>query len=108
MTIENYGVGKRFEYDYHDVKIIDTYTGKTYNKDNFHLLVIDGLLNNLEDANKKLADENTNLFNILKNIRWLCDDCLKINKVYDAGYCVGITEIKKIVESYIEENSEIK
>ena len=52
--------------------------------------------------------ELNDLFNRLKNIRSICNDCLKIESPSDVGYCVGITEIKRIVESCIEEDSEIK
>lgn len=50
-------VGKRFNYDYHDEKIIDNQTGKTYGEDNYHMLVIDGLLNQLNDENEQLKIE---------------------------------------------------
>lgn len=51
--------------------------------------------------------ELNDLFNRLKNIRDICNDCLKIGNPSDVGYCVGITEIKRIVEECIEEDSEI-
>ena len=51
--------------------------------------------------------ELNDLFNRLKNIREICNDCLKIQKPNDVGYLVGITKIKRMVEDYIEENSEI-
>ena len=47
------------------------------------------------------------LFNRLKNIGEICDDCLQLKNVYDIGHLVGITEIKKIVENSIEKLSEI-
>ena len=51
--------------------------------------------------------ELNDLFNRLKNIRDICNDCLKIKNHNDVGYCVGITEIKRIVEESIEEDSEM-
>ena len=50
-------VGERFNYDYHDEKIIDNQTKKTYNKDNYHLLVINGLLNKLNNENEQLKNK---------------------------------------------------
>ena len=50
--------------------------------------------------------ELTDLFNRLKNIRDICNDCLKL-KSNDIGYYIGIIEIKRIVEECIEEDSEI-
>ena len=51
-------VGERFNYDYHDEKIIDNQTGKTYDEDNYHMLVIDGLLNQLNNENEQLKERN--------------------------------------------------
>jgi hypothetical protein len=47
---------KRFEWDYHDENIRDNLTGKTYNEDNYNLLVT--RLNHLEEENKELKREN--------------------------------------------------
>ena len=51
--------------------------------------------------------ELNDLFNRLKNIRDICNDCLKIENPSDVGHYVGITEIKRIVEECIEQDSEI-
>jgi len=51
--------------------------------------------------------ELNDLFNRLKKIGDICDDCLKL-KSNDIGYYIGINEIKRIVEDCIEEDSNIK
>jgi hypothetical protein len=76
-------VGERFNYDYHDEKIIDNQTGKTYDGDNYHMLVIDGLLNQLNNENEQLKialKDKENLISIcekkFKELGYLitCDD----------------------------------
>ena len=47
--------------------------------------------------------ELNDLFNRLKNIGEICDDCLQLENINEVRYIVGITEIKKIVENSIED-----
>lgn len=61
-----------------------------------NLLIIDGIPS-LYDAECVVSEMNS-MNNCLKEILWICDDCLKIKDNYDVGYCVGVTEIKKLVE----------
>ena len=72
-------------------------------QDNYHILDESIQIYSAETVESELND----LFNRLKNIRDICNDCLSIKKINDVGYLVGITEIKKIVEECIEEDSEI-
>lgn len=82
-----------------------------YNKYNHNEIIQDNY-NILDDSIQIYSAETVefelnDLFNRLKNIRDICNDCLKIKNNYDKGYYVGITEIKRIVEECIEEDSEI-
>lgn len=61
-----------------------------------NLLIIDGIPS-LYDAECVVSEMNS-MNNCLNEILWICDDCLKIKDNYDVGYCVGVTEIKKLVE----------
>lgn len=61
-----------------------------------NLLIIDGVPS-LYDAECVVSEMNS-MNNCLKEILCICDDCLKIKDNYDVGYCVGVTEIKKLVE----------
>lgn len=61
-----------------------------------NLLIIDGVPS-LYDAECVVSEMNS-MNNCLKEIFCICDDCLKIKDNYDVGYCVGVTEIKKLVE----------
>lgn len=72
-------------------------------QDNYNILDESIQIYSAETVESELND----LFNRLKNIRDICNDCLSIKKINDVGYLVGITEIKKIVEECIEEDSEI-
>ena len=84
-------------------ELVDKYNPNELIQDNYN--VIDGYVQiyGAENVESELND----LFNRLKNIREICDDCLKLKKINDVEYLVGITEIKKIVENSIEELSEI-
>jgi regulator of replication initiation timing len=79
-------VGERFNYDYHDEKIIDNQTGKTYDGDNYHMLVIDGLLNQLNNENEQLkssdtiTDLETEIMNLKTTIQQLRTDNTKQKK----------------------------
>ncbi len=73
-------------------------------QDNYNVLDGDIQIYDAETVEFELND----LFNRLKNIRNICNDCLKIKNHNDVGYCVGITEIRKIVEESIEEDSEVR
>lgn len=55
-----------------------------------------------------VEDELNDLFNRLTAIYSICNDCLKIKDIYNPGYCVGIIEIKRIIEESIEELSEVE
>lgn len=61
-----------------------------------NLLIIDGVPS-LYDAECAVSEMNS-MNNCLKEILWICDGCLKIKDHYDVGYCVGVTEIKRLVE----------
>ena len=67
--------------------------------------VMDGCVQIYDAENVEF--ELNDLFNRLRNIGEICDDCLQSDRIYGAGYLVAISEIKKIVEDSIEELSEI-
>ena len=73
-------VGERFNYDYHDAKIIDNQTGKTYGEDNYHMLVIDGLLNQLNDENEQLKTTIQQLTNDNTKQKKLLNTTMKENE----------------------------
>lgn len=73
-------------------------------QDNYN--VIDGHIQ-IYDA-QSVERELNDLFNRLRNINSICDDCLKIKNKNDVGYCVGITEIKKIIENSVDEINDVK
>ena len=84
-------------------ELVDKYNPNEWVRDNYNVLYGYVQIYSAETVEYELND----LFNRLKNIRSICNDCLKIGNPSDVGYCVGITEIKKIVEECIEEDSEI-
>lgn len=72
------------------------------NKYNPNELIIDNLfmmngIPQLYNAECVVSEMNS-MNNCLKEILWICNGCLKIKDNYDVGYCVGITEIKKLVD----------
>ena len=84
-------------------RLYNKYNHNEIIQDNYN--VMDGYIQiySAETVESELND----LFNRLTNIRDICNDCLKIRNHYDISYCVGITEIKRIVEECIDEDSEI-
>lgn len=84
-------------------ELVNKYNPNEWVRDNY--TVYDGCVQiyGAETVEYELND----LFNRLKNIRDICNDCLKLKSHDDVGYCVGITEIKKIVENSIDELSEV-
>lgn len=84
-------------------ELVNKYNPNELIQDNYN--VMDGCVQiyGAETVEFELND----LFNRLKNIGEICDDCLQLENVYDIGHLVGITEIKKIVENSIEELSEV-
>ena len=72
------------------------------NKYNTNELMIDNLfvmngIPQLYDAECVVSEMNS-MNDCLNGILGICDDVLKIKDNYDVGYCVGVTEIKKLVE----------
>jgi regulator of replication initiation timing len=92
-------VGERFNYDYHDEKIIDNQTGKTYDGDNYHMLVIDGLLNQLNNENEQLksSDTITDLETEIMNLKTIIDQLRTDN-----------TKLKKKLNTAMKENEQLK
>ena len=84
-------------------ELLNKYNPNELLQDNYN--VMDGYVQ-IYDA-ETVEYELNDLFNRLKNIGEICDDCLQLENINDVGYLVGITEIKKIVENSIEELSEI-
>lgn len=84
-------------------ELVNKYNPNELIQDNYN--VMDGCVQ-IYDA-ETVEFELNDLFNRLKNIGEICDDCLQLENINDIGYLVGITEIKRIVENSIEELSEI-
>lgn len=84
-------------------ELVNKYNPNELIQDNYN--VIDGCVQ-IYDA-ESVEYELNDLFNRLKNIGEICDDCLQLENIYGAGYLVAIAEIKKTVEKSIEELSEI-
>lgn len=84
-------------------ELVNKYNPNELIQDNYN--VMDGCVQiySAESVEYELND----LFNRLKNIGEICDDCLQLENIYGAGYIVAISEIKKIVENSIDELSEI-
>ena len=84
-------------------ELVNKYNPNEWIQDNY--TVYDGYVQIY--AAETVEYELNDLFNRLKNIRDICNDCLSVEKINDVGYLVGITEIKKIVENSIDELSEV-
>lgn len=84
-------------------ELVNKYNPNELIQDNYN--VMDGCVQ-IYDA-ESVEYELNDLFNRLKNIGEICDECLRLDSIYGAGYLVAIAEIKKTVEKSIEELSEI-
>ena len=84
-------------------ELVNKYNSNELIQDNYN--IIDGYVQvyGAESVEYELND----LFNRLKNIGEICNDCLQLENIYSARYLVAISEIKKIVENSIDELSEI-
>lgn len=85
-------------------ELYDKYSPNDLIQDNYN--VIDGFVQiyGAESVECELND----LFNRLRDINSICDDCLKIKNKNDVGYYEGITEIKKIIEDSVSEINDMK
>ena len=84
-------------------ELVNKYNPNEFIQDNYNVIGGYVQIYGAESVESELND----LFNRLKNIGEICDDCLQLENIYDVGYLVGITEIKKIVKNSIDDLSEI-